>query len=89
VAGDASLCLSVHPLVQGQHTLVPSVSGMCSEKKSAVASASSKPTRRTPSARAFSSEAYGSCAITVMPSPFARRATSLPTCARAGVEWDA
>ncbi|KAG7014967.1 hypothetical protein SDJN02_22598, partial [Cucurbita argyrosperma subsp. argyrosperma] len=58
---------------------VAGVKGICKEMKSAVPMASSKLTSSTPIARARSAGAYGSCAITCMPSPFARRATSVPT----------
>mmetsp|Transcript_15202 Transcript_15202/g.45841 ORF Transcript_15202/g.45841 Transcript_15202/m.45841 type:complete len:404 (-) Transcript_15202:444-1655(-) len=59
--------------------LVVGVRGMCREWKSALARHSSSDRSCTPWARAFSSLAYGSYAITVMPSPLARLATSLPT----------
>mmetsp|Transcript_560 Transcript_560/g.1496 ORF Transcript_560/g.1496 Transcript_560/m.1496 type:complete len:362 (-) Transcript_560:44-1129(-) len=59
--------------------LVSGVSGMCREKKSPAARASSKDTSLTPRALARSSDAYGSWAITVIPNPLARRATSPPT----------
>lgn len=58
---------------------VSGVIGMCSEKKSAVASASSSDTSLTPSAAAFASDAYGSYATTLNPRPRPRRPTSDPT----------
>ncbi len=64
------------------HTFVWPVRGICKEKKSPWARASFRVTSRTPMAAALASDAKGSCAIIVMPSPLARLATSLPTCTR-------
>ncbi len=61
-------------------TLVWGVMGMWREKKSPCARASSQDTSLTPSACAFTSDAYGSYAITLAkPRPMPLRATSLPT----------
>ena len=61
---------------------VPSESVVCTVTKSESSISFASGTMSTPSTRARSSGTNGSCAMTRISSPFARRATSEPTCPR-------